>query len=157
MLNPMPSRRAMVPPAPYDRWLIILIASLLAFGILMVASASIVVSDHQLHQPFYYFYRQLIFLALGITLGCVVVQIDIQVWEKMSGVMLLGVMLLLALVLIPGIGHSVNGSMRWIGFGPAGMQISEMAKFAVVIYLAGYLVRRHEEIKTSLSGFLKPL
>jgi cell division protein FtsW len=157
MLNPMPSRRAMVPPAPYDRWLIILIASLLAFGILMVASASIVVSDHQLHQPFYYFYRQLIFLALGITLGCVVVQIDIQVWEKMSGVMLLGVMLLLALVLIPGIGHSVNGSMRWIGFGPAGMQISEMAKFAVVIYLAGYLVRRHEEIKTSLSGFLKPM
>lgn len=151
------SRRSMVPPAPYDIWLLVLLICLLGFGLLMVASASIMVSDQQLHQPFYYFYRQLIFLLLGIALGSVVVQFEIALWEKFSGIILVSVMLLLALVLIPGIGHSVNGSMRWIGFGPASMQVSEMAKFAVVIYLAGYLVRRHAEIKSSLSGFLKPM
>lgn len=157
MSSPNLSRRQMVPPAPYDRWLIILVFCLVGLGLLMVASASIMVSDQQLHQPFYFFYKQVIFLLLGIGLGCAVVQFDVDVWEKASGPMLIGVMLLLALVLIPGVGHSVNGSMRWIGFGPASMQVSEMAKFVIVIYLAGYLVRRHSEIKTSLSGFLKPM
>ncbi len=157
MLNPTPPRRAMVPPSPYDRWLIILIASILGFGLLMVASASITVSELQLHQPFYYFYRQAIFLMLGIAIGSVVVQFEVAVWEKISGYLLIGVMFLLFLVLIPGIGHSVNGSMRWIGFGPAGMQVSEMAKFAVVVYLAGYLIRQHAEIKTRFMGFVKPM
>jgi cell division protein FtsW len=157
MLNPTPPRRAMVPPSPYDRWLILLIVSILGFGLLMVASASITVSELQLHQPFYYFYRQAIFLILGIAIGSVVVQFEIAVWEKISGYLLIGVMLLLFLVLIPGIGHSVNGSMRWIGFGPAGMQVSEMAKFAVVVYLAGYLIRQHAEIKTRFMGFVKPM
>ena len=157
MSTQVSSRRVMVPPAPYDRWLISSIVILFGFGLLMVASASIVVSDHQLHQPFYYFYKQLIFLLVGIALGCVVVQFDIATWEKASGLLLVSVMALLALVLIPGVGHSVNGSMRWIGFGPASMQVSEMAKFAVVIYLAGYLVRRQAEINSSLSGFIKPM
>ena len=51
------------------------------------------------------------------------------------------------LVLIPGIGHKVNGSTRWIGFGPLTVQVSELAKFSVILYLAGYLVRRDEEIQ----------
>ncbi len=157
MTNASTSRRVMVSPLPYDRWLLILVASLVIFGMLMVASASIEVSDHMFHQPFYYFYRQAIFLVLGIALGSIVVQIEMQVWEKMSGLLLIGSMLLLALVLVPGIGHSVNGSMRWIGFGPASMQVSEIAKFVVVIYLAGYLVRRQAEINTNLMGFIKPM
>jgi cell division protein FtsW len=64
---------------------------------------------------------------------------------------------LLALVLLPGIGHSVNGSARWIGFGPFRIQVSEVAKLAAVIYLAGYLFRRNIEIRTHLTGFLKPI
>lgn len=157
MQNSYASRRAMSPPAPYDRWLICLVLSLVVIGLLMVASASIVVSDQQLHQPFYYFYRQLTRIILGVLLGCIVVQFEIEQWAKISGMLIVGTMLLLALVLLPGIGHSVNGSMRWIGLGPIGVQVSELAKFAVVIYLASYLVRRNHEIRTNWSGFIKPM
>lgn len=157
MQNSYSARRTMTPPALYDRWLVYIVLSLLLLGLMMVASAAIGTSDQQLHQPFYYFYRQLIFLILGALLGSIVVQFDIDDWEKISGFMIVSVLLLLALVLIPGIGHAVNGSARWIGLGVFSMQISEVAKFAVVIYMASYLVRRNQEIKTSLSGFLKPL
>lgn len=145
------------PPLPYDRWLIVLALTLVSFGLLMVASASISTSDQQLHQPFYYFYRQCVFLIFGMALGTIIVQIEMKYWEKFSGAFLLGVMVLLALVIIPGVGRSVNGSMRWLGYGYASIEISELAKFAVIIYLAGYLIRREKEIKSSLSGFLKPM
>jgi cell division protein FtsW len=157
MLNPNAPRRIMTPPPPYDRWFIFTVLSLIGLGLLMVASASIVVSDQQWHQPFYFLYKQLIFLVFGILLGSIVVQFEIAFWEKSGGVVLIGSMLLLALVLFPGIGHSVNGSMRWIGLGFIGLQVSELAKFAVVIYMAGYLLRYNEEIKTTISGFLKPM
>ena len=74
MQKSVASRRMMAPPAPYDRWLIYLVLGLLVFGLLMVASASIGVSDRQLHQPFYYFYRQLTYIILGAMIGSVVVQ-----------------------------------------------------------------------------------
>ena len=157
MLNPTAPRRVMTPPPPYDRWFILSVLTLVGLGLLMVASASIVVSDQQLHQPFYFLYKQLIFLVFGIVLGTFVVQFEMAFWEKTGGVILIGAVLLLALVLFPGIGHSVNGSMRWIGLGFVGMQVSELAKFAVVIYMASYLLRFNQEIKTTLSGFLKPM
>jgi cell division protein FtsW len=157
MLNPNAPRRIMTPPPPYDRWFIFSVLSLIALGLLMVASASIVVSDQQLHQPFYFLYKQLIFLIFGLVLGSIVVQFEIAFWEKSGGAILIASLLLLALVLFPGIGHSVNGSMRWIGLGFIGLQVSELAKFAVVIYMAGYLLRFNEEIKTTLRGFLKPM
>jgi len=147
----------MVPSAPYDRWLIALVGVLVGLGLLMVASASIGTSDHDLHQPFYYFYRQLVFLLFGIAVGSVVIQFEITYLEKVGQALLLGVMVLLALVLIPGIGRSVNGSMRWIGYGSASIQVSEVAKFIVVIYLAGYIVRHKAEMKTNWGGFFKPM
>lgn len=148
---------AIAPNVLYDKWFVFAILSIVALGLLMMTSASIVISDKQLHQPFYFLFKQLIYITLGILLGSVVLQIEIQLWEKLSSYLLMGVMLLLALVLIPGIGHSVNGSARWIGIGPLGFQVSELAKFAVVFYMAGYLVRRNQEIRERLSGFLKPL
>jgi len=157
MYNPTPTRRVMSPPAPYDRWFLTIVLTLVCIGLLMVASASIVVSDIQLHQPFYYFYRQLIFVTAGVILGSIVVQFDVAVWEKMGAALLAGVMVLLVLVLIHGVGRSVNGSARWISLGFFGVQVSELAKFAAVIYLAGYLVRRQAEIKTTFVGFLKPM
>lgn len=84
MLNTSSTRRVMMPPAPYDRWLIIIVLSLVGLGLLMVASASIETSDHQLHEPFYYFYRQLIFIIVGVLLGSIVVQFEIAVWEKIG-------------------------------------------------------------------------
>lgn len=157
MQNSPLSRRIMTPPAPYDSWLIFAVATLLIFGLMMVASASIMISDQQLHQPFYYFYRQFIYIVLGVLTGSIIVQFEIKIWETMSGPLLVTILLMLALVLLPGLGHSVNGSARWIGFGPLTMQVSEVAKFAVVIYMASYLVRHNEGIKTNLNAFLKPM
>lgn len=144
-------------PALYDKWFIFAVLSIIALGLLMMTSASIVISDKQLHQPFHYLYKQLIFMTIGIFLGSFIVKVDLSYWEKLSGYLLVGVMLLLALVLIPGIGHSVNGSARWIGIGPLGFQVSELCKFVIILYMAGYLVRRNTEIKLQLSGFLKPM
>jgi cell division protein FtsW len=149
--------RQAVAPALYDRWFIFAFLSIIAIGLLMMTSASIVISDKQMHQPFYFLFKQLIFIALGVLLGSIVMQIEINYWEKLSGYLLLGVMLMLALVLVPGIGHSVNGSARWIGFGPLGFQASELTKFMVVVYMSGYLFRRNAEIQNKLSGFLKPM
>ena len=151
------SRRAMTPPKPYDQWLIYIVLGLMLLGLLMVASASIVISDQQLHQPFYYLYRQLTYLVLGFLLGAVLVQFEIKYWEKISTVILTCTIVLLALVLVPGIGRAVNGSMRWIELGFIGMQVSELAKFAIVIYMAKYLVQHNYEVRTRASGFLKPL
>lgn len=157
MVNHRGRRPVMSPPAPYDRWLIFFVLCLAMLGLLMVASASIETSNHQLHEPFYFFYRQLVYLILGVLLGSIVVQFEVEIWEKIGSLFLIAIMLMLAMVLLPGIGHSVNGSARWLGYGPFRVQVSELAKFAVVIYLAGYLIRRHEEVETKFSGFLKPM
>lgn len=143
--------------ARHDKWLVIALISIVTLGLLMMTSASIVVSDKLMHQPFYFLMKQLVYLSLGVGIGIAVLQVEIEQWEKHGAQLLLGVMLLLALVLIPGIGHRVNGSSRWIGIGPIGFQISELAKFAIVVFMAGYLVRRNDEIQTKLSGFLKPM
>lgn len=145
------------PPAPYDRWFVIAVLAILLMGLLMMTSASIVLSDKSLQQPFYFLFKQLVYLALGIAIGSAVVQINMDYWEQYGGYLLVTVMLMLSLVLIPGIGHSVNGSSRWLGIGPLGFQVSELAKFSTVIFMAGYLVRRNAEIQLELSGFVKPM
>jgi len=151
-------RRQMLPPAtPYDLFLILYVLALVLMGLLMVTSASINVSDQELHQPFYYFFRQLIYLSLGGFMGFLVVQFEVETWERWSWLLLIMTILALTLVIIPGVGRSVNGSMRWIGVGPLGFQVSEFAKLAIIIYMAGYLWRHNEEIRTQLSGFLKPM
>ncbi|MBA3660269.1 MAG: putative lipid II flippase FtsW [Gammaproteobacteria bacterium] len=150
-------RKNFTAPPLYDKWLILTLVIIIALGLLMMTSASIVISDKLYHQPFYFLIKQLIFLTAGLGLGTLIFRIEMNQWEHVGGYLLLGVMLLLALVLIPGVGHSVNGSTRWIGIGPLGFQVSELTKFAVVVYIAGYLVRRNAEIQQKLTGFLKPM
>lgn len=145
------------PPAIYDKWLVLAVLCIVAFGLLMMSSASIVISDKQMQQPFYFLYKQLFLLGVGTFLGWCVLHVEMEKWEKFGGALLVGMMLALALVLVPGVGRSVNGSVRWLGWGPFGFQVSELTKFVMVIYMAGYLVRRHLEIRTKLSGFLKPM
>lgn len=144
------------PTDPYDRWLILLIMCLVGFGLLMVASASIETSDIRLHQPFYYFYRQGLFLAIGIALGSIVIQFEIGMWAKISNLLLIIAILLLAIVLVPGVGHAVNGSSRWIGYGVFRIQVSEIVKFSIVLYMADYLVKR-QHLFSQFKEFLKPM
>jgi cell division protein FtsW len=70
---------------------------------------------------------------------------------------LVAAIVLLALVLVPGLGKEVNGSIRWVKLGPISMQASEPAKLCVIVYLAGYLVHFHDEVRNTLIGFLRPV
>jgi len=130
---------------------------LIGLGLVMVASASLETAQRQLGVSSYFVVRQLIYVVLGLTIGAIVYRIPIEFWERNSVAPLFLVMLLLLLVLIPGIGREINGSMRWIPLGLANLQPSELAKLAVTIYLAGYLVRRSDEVRQAFMGFLKPI
>lgn len=141
----------------YDHWLILIVFALLAVGFLLLASASMGIADKIYHSPFHFLLRQAIYLVGGLICIFFVRQLSLSFWERISGYLLLASMFLLILVLIPGIGRTVNGSTRWLSFGIATLQVSEFAKFAMVIYSAGYLLRRQDEVRASIKGFIKPL
>lgn len=90
-------------------------------------------------------------------LGLLVMRIEVARWQQMSMVLLISSVVLLITVLIPGIGHEVNGSMRWIGIGGFGLQVSEFAKLGVIVYLASYITRHQQAVQTQVSGFVKPM
>jgi len=144
-------------PFYYDRWLLIAALALVSFGLVMVTSASMVVSDREYGYPFHFLVHQTLYLALGVMVVAIVIRLPLAFWLKIGGYLLLACLFLLVVVLIPHVGREVNGSVRWIGFGPLTLQVSEFAKLAVVIYMAGYLVRRDNEVRTHISGFIKPM
>ncbi len=141
----------------YDSWLVLSTTAILGIGLLMVASSSIVISDRAYGFGFYYLIRQAIYLSIGLTLGFFVTRIPLLFWQRISGYLILFSFILLILVLVPGVGKEVNGSMRWIIIGPLSLQVSEMVKLSVIIYISGYIVRRQHEVQTRIRGFLKPL
>ena len=130
--------------------------ALLGLGLVMITSASSEVAAVQSGNPLYHMIRHLFYLVIGLGAGAVVLLIPLETWQRLGWLLLLGAAGLLVLVLIPGIGREVNGAMRWIGFGVFNIQPSEIAKVFVVIYLAGYLVRRQAEVRESWGGFFKP-
>lgn len=140
-----------------DSVLILLVVALLSIGLVMVASASISVADSKTSTPFYYLYRQLAAAGLGVLAATMIFKIRLVYWEK-SGMILLAVSFaLVVLVLVPGIGKTVNGSTRWIPVGVLNFQVSEIVKLFLIVYVAGYLVRHADEVRSSLWGFIKPM
>ncbi|MBW5802363.1 putative lipid II flippase FtsW [Coxiella endosymbiont of Ornithodoros amblus] len=141
----------------YDAWIVICTLSLLGLGLLMVASASMVISDRQFGYPFHYFIRHLIYLSLGLALAWVASRFPIKVWKTYSGYLFLVGFLLLILILAPVIGKTVNGSRRWIQLWFVSLQVSEVVKFITILYLASFLQRYQSEVQKELKGFLKPM
>src|SRR5688572_6291574 len=141
----------------FDPILMLTTAGSLLMGLVMVTSASISVADRQMHEPLYYLGRQSIGLSLGLIAAIVMMFIPTQVWERLAMPLLLLAFLFLVLVLIPGVGHEVNGSRRWLRAGFMNFQASELARVLLLVYLASYVVRRQAELKADLRGFLKPL
>ena len=130
---------------------------LLLFGLVMVGSASLEVGAKIYGNAFHLLNRHTIYLLVGLIAAVMTLAIPISIWQRFD-VFFLGVaFFMLFLVLIPGVGKEVNGSIRWIPIGPFGLQGSEFAKLFILVYIAGYLVRRKEEIASSMSGFAKPL
>ncbi|MCP1726105.1 cell division protein FtsW [Natronospira proteinivora] len=131
--------------------------ALILFGLVAVTTASISIADRNLGEPFHYLQRQSLFLAIALMGAFVLYQIPTQLWARSGPALLLAAFALLLLVLIPGLGKEVNGAVRWIVVGPFHLQVSEPARLLLILYVAGYMVRRREELAARFSGFLKPV
>lgn len=140
-----------------DHWLLFVIFLMLGVGVVMVGSSSFEIADRKLDQPLYYLLRQMIYVGLGIAVAAAVLRFPLSVWEKSGAYLLMGGVLLLMLVLVPGVGREVNGSMRWLSLGLFNVQPSEFVKLFVIIYLAGYLVRHGDAVQTAVGGFVRPM
>ncbi len=154
----MQAAAPLIGPRRFDMDMPLLVAALclLGLGLVMVSSASMEVAAGQLGNPLFYMVRQLIYVLIGFAALVFIISVPIRLWEQFRFPLLfLGIALLVA-VLIPGIGREVNGSWRWIAIGPINIQPSELAKLFAVVFLAGYLVHRQEEVKEGWFGFIKP-
>jgi cell division protein FtsW len=140
-----------------DPVLIALVLSILLLGLVMVASASISIAGRETGGLFIYLERQFVLTLIGIGCGAVLFTIRTDLLEKYSTVLLAIAATLLVIVLIPGLGHVVNGSRRWIRLAGFNFQASEAARVLVLIYLASYAVRREDALRETFQGLAKPL
>lgn len=130
---------------------------LVALGLVMNASASTSVALADYGDLYYFFKRHLIFACVALGAAFCALWIPVRVWLQLSWPLLLLGLVLLALVFVPGIGHEVNGSRRWLKLGFFTLQSSEFAKLFMVIFIAGYLVRHRDELQKKLLAFVRPL
>ena len=136
--------------------LVISSVALLVMGVVMISSASMDMAAETMGNSYHYVIRQLMFAGLGCLLALVAVNVPVAWWER-SGWLLLGIGLLALVLVLTPLGRTVNGSTRWIPFGLFNVQVSEVAKLCLIAYLAGYVVRRRNELLNTWPGFLKPL
>ncbi len=144
-------------PPVMDYGLLGVALALLALGYVMVASASLPVAGGRYQDAFHFILRHSIAIGLGLGAAGLAFATPIRWWEKSGTILYFIGILMLVLVLVPGLGRSANGAMRWIPVGPFSLQSSEFMKLFAVVYVSGYLVRRSEEVSSRLSGFIKPL
>ncbi|MDR2711271.1 MAG: putative lipid II flippase FtsW [Burkholderiales bacterium] len=150
--------------AAYDASLLWTVLILLAIGLVMVYSSSIAMAEAGSftgYHPWYFLARHALFTAIALMCAAVAFQLPMTTWQKLAPLLFVCCLLLLVLVLIPGIGKSVNGSRRWLSLYFTNVQPSELMKLAVVFYAASYAVRKAEFLpahqpmgKTLARGFL---
>ncbi len=139
---------------PLDPVLLYTLCALLGFGLVMVYSASAFVSIHRAGYSIYYLWHDGVNTALSLVTLMVVVTIPMTVWRKISPYLLIAGLVALVMVLIPHVGVRVNGSARWLSLGVINIQPSEFLKLFLVLYLAGYLVRRQGRLSEFTHGIL---
>ena len=131
--------------------------ALLVLGSVMVSSASITLADSAMGEPHYFLMRHFGAIAIGCLGATVALATPTELWFRLNGLLLLAAMVLLASVLVPGLGHTVNGSSRWLELGPLTLQPSEPARFCLLLYLSSYVVRHQTELGATTLGYLKPM
>lgn len=148
--------QSQAPEALFDRQLVWIALGLMLTGLVMVTSASFPISSRLTDQPFHFMFRHAIFLMLAIVTSSVVLQVPMKRWMQYSSA-LLGVSFMLLIVVLLA-GKSVNGASRWIPLGLFNLQPAEVAKLSLFIFMAGYLVRKQDEVRqTFFGGFMKPI
>lgn len=131
----------------FDMTLVWVVLALLSLGMLMVYSASIALPDNPKfgrYLPTHFLYKHMLSIGLALLAGLIVVQIPVALWERAAPWLFILALLLLIVVLIPGVGKGVNGARRWLPLGVMNFQPSELAKLAMAMYAANYMVRKME-------------
>lgn len=144
-------------PFIYDKWFLLALLSLLGMGLVMVTSASLSFAEGIGVSVWYFALRQTAYLVGGLFFCLVALSVPLAVWRALGMPLLLLSIAGLLLLLVPGVSRQVNGSVRWLFVGPISIQVSEIAKLTVILYMAGYLVRQQKEIQQTIGGFLKPM
>ncbi|MBQ3307279.1 MAG: putative lipid II flippase FtsW [Bacilli bacterium] len=136
----------------FDRILFISTILISLFGILMIYSSSSIWAEYKFNDSYHFIKYQSFFLLMGIILMIMTSRIDYHIYYKYSNLLLIGSIILLILVLIPGIGSIRNGSRSWFGIGSFGIQPSEAAKISLIIFTSKYLSRSDNQIKSFWTG-----
>ncbi len=136
--------------------LVVSAVALLVVGVVMISSASMDMAEATLGNGYHYVIRQLLYAAMGCVAALIAVNVPVSWWER-SGWLMLGIGLAVLVLVLTPLGRTVNGSTRWIPMLVFNVQVSEVAKLCLIAYLAGYVVRRREELLNTWPGFLKPL
>ena len=137
-------------------WITVLVGLLCIVGVVMVGSASSVVSMSYYGSPWSIFFKEVLWVAVGAVVFLVAVRIDYHRWGKLSPAVMAATMGMLILVLIPGVGTSSGGSTRWLGVGPLTLQPSELMKLVLVVYGA-YFIAKRQESSTSMRYAIGPV
>ncbi len=144
------------PETLYDRQLVWIALGLMLTGLVMVTSASFPISSRLTGQPFHFMFRHGTFIVLALITSAVVLQVPLKRWFQYSHYLLAISIVLLVVVLVAG--KSVNGASRWIPLGLFNLQPAEVAKLSLFVFMAGYLVRKSDEVRSSFfGGFFKPI
>lgn len=138
-------------------WLFAAALVLLSGGVVMVYSASAIMAAERLHDPFHFLKKQLVWAGVGGLALWAALRTDYRRLERLMKPALVLAVVLLLLVLVPPFGQSINGTRRWLRMGPASFQPVELAKLALVVYLAGFLARHADRLREFRRGVLPPL
>jgi cell division protein FtsW len=138
----------------WDVWLMASVAILLLLGLVMVYSASISISQRATGNSLHYLLRHLASVLVGLACMAVVMRTRARLWETIGPYLLLLGIGLLVVILVPGLGVHVNGSSRWLRLGVVNLQPSELVKIFMIVYVAGYLVRKQDELRFFTQGIL---
>jgi cell division protein FtsW len=135
-----------------DVWLFGVVLALVFFGVVMVYSASAIVAADRFGDPFFFLKKQLFWALLGGGLLWAALRLDYRRLERLVVPLLVVSIALLVLVLVPPFGQAINGTRRWFRIGPLSFQPVELAKFALVLYLASFLTRRAAALRSFWQG-----
>jgi cell division protein FtsW len=152
---PFPAR--LRTPLQLDPVLLTAAGVLLLGGLVIMASASVSVSADTVGNAFYYVERQAIAVLIGGLAAFTCLYVPMAAWRRLGPLLLLVSFVLLIVVLLPGVGHTVNGGTRWLRVGVMNLQVSEPARLCLLLYMAGFLVRRNKALRERFSGFLRPM
>ena len=158
-MSALAKRRGGKQPTGYqlDQVLLGAAGTLLLLGLVMVGSASIALAEREYGDALHLLRRQVLFAGVGLLAAGVAFVTPMDWWRRSSFVLVALALGLLGILLVPGVGHEVNGAVRWLPVGPFKFQVSELARVLLIMYLAGYVARHGEDLESSFSGFVKPL